>query len=849
MTMTTIEIPEFCVLLLIGPSGAGKTTFAHRHFAPGEILSSDALRAMVCDDADSLDATADAFAVLKDVLARRLAHRRLTVVDATNLRPEDRAQFVEIANRGYAPVVALLLDIPEHTCLERNRTRPSPRPTHVVRRQSELFRKTAKGVRRERFSHVHRITENEVDGVSLVRQRLWTDRRNETGPFDIIGDVHGCLPELRALLERLGYAVAERREADGQRRFAVSHPQGRRLVFTGDLNDRGPDSPGVLALVMDAVAAGAALSMKGNHELALLRWLRGGEVSDKHGFDRTVAQLMEEPDAFKLRLKDFLSSLRSHAMLDGGALVVAHAGVKEAMQGKGSRLVSDFCMFGETSGEADMFGLRVRHNWAAEYRGKATVVYGHTPTPEVEWIGNTLCLDTGCVFGGSLTALRWPERMIVQVPAERVWYTPLRPIVSPVCKFPAIRLPDAAILTAKAVVETRWGRPVTIQESEAAAAFEGLTRFAADPRWLIHVPPTTATVEASAMEDWLERPEEAFDHYAKAAAPRVMVQKKHMGSRAVVVACRDRAAAKHRFGDGSRDGIVLSKSGHPFFDHPAWESHVVDGVRDAADAAGLWDRLETDWIILDGEMLPWNVKADTLIRDTFAGTGCAGAESARAMHEALAAAAARGVEEADALAVRAGERGQAIAAFRRAYGRYVQPCREPADLRYAPFHLLAAEGRVFAEESHDWHMEIAEALADAAPTLIEPTPWIVLNPADAAARARAVDWWLELTADGHEGYIVKGPCLAPRGKGMAPSIKVRGKEYLRIIYGAEYDRPDVLPGLKTRATVRKRSMARIGASLGLESLSRFVEGASLVRVHEVVAASIAVVSEPLDTRL
>jgi protein phosphatase len=857
--MSTIAIPEFCLLLLVGPSGSGKTTFARTHFSRTEILSADAYRGLVSDDDDLLEATDDAFAVIHEVVRRRLRRRLLTVVDATNLNPLYRRVFVDIARECYAPCVAIVLDVSEATCRERNRLRTDVRPRHVVHRHLSQARGMLKTARREGFSHVHALAEDEVAHASFLRERLWTDRRHEAGPFDIVGDVHGCLEELLDLVTGpLGYAVVQTTQPPARSRFSVSHPQGRRLISVGDLVDRGPDSVGVLRFWMDAVESGTALAIKGNHDAKLARHMRGQKVSEGHGFARTLEQMVHVSEEDRRDIKAFLDSMTSHMLLDGGALAVAHAGVKADMQGKAGRLVSEFCLYGETNGETDEFGLQVRHDWAAGYGGKACVVYGHVPSPQALWVGNTICIDTGCVFGGSLTALRWPEREVVCVSARAVHSEPLRPLASPVVSGSITTgqpgqgptLPDAALLTAKAVVQTRYGRPVLVRPEQAAAAFEILARNAADPRWLIHVPPTTATVEASGMPDWLERPEEAFAHYAKAGLKSVCIQEKHMGSRAVVIACRDAEAARLRFADGTRQGVVLSKSGRPFFADPVEEAFIVQAVAQAMDRSGLWQEMDTSWVVLDGEMLPWNAKAGSLIRETFAATGSAGAEEARAAAEAFgkvahtSSTAQAELQEAVAL-------GEAIASFRRAYGHFVTPYRGMDDLRYAPFHVLASERvGVHAHLSHAWHMQMAERLALASPggTII-PTVWQDILLDSVHEREEATRWWEAITQGGHEGIIVKGPSLALLPGGVAPSIKVRGRDYLRIIYGPRYDRADILPGLKKRATSRKRSLARVETALGLESLARFAEGASMARVHEVVAASLAMACEPVDSRL
>lgn len=852
-----IEIPDFCLLLLVGPTGSGKSTLARRAFAPHETLSSDAFREMVSGSADSAEATGDAFAVLRDVAARRLRRRLLTVIDATNLRSEDRREMIGVARAAYAPCVAVLLDAGKAEQLARNRERDDRRPRKAVLRQIELARGAFKAMRKEGFTAVHRVDGDQTATVAFSRVPLRTDRRAEAGPFDVIGDIHGCMPELLRLLSTLGYRVEDAlgTGTDGPR-FSVSHPAGRRPVFVGDLADRGPASAEVLEFVMDTVRAGSTLAVMGNHDRKLLRHLRGKEQTATHGFDLTLAQIAAAPAASRLaaRLPRFLDDLPSHLVLDGGALAVAHAGVKQAMLARASRDVMEFCVYGETTGELDGFGLPVRLDWAADYAGEAHVAYGHVPQGEARWVGKTICLDTGCVFGGALTALRWPEREIVSVPAEREWFAPSRPLVSPEPEaatetadagLPGVRLPDAASLLAKRQVETRFSRPVAVDAERAAAAFEMLARHCADPRWLAFVPPTTAAVEASAIEGWLERPEEAFAHYAAAGIDHVCVQEKHMGSRAVVVACRDAAAAARRFADDGRLGAVTTKSGQSFFSSFDEEAVAIRRVREAIGRAHLWEALSTDWIVLDGEMMPWSAKAGSLIRGTFAAAGSAGSEAATALERAATAAAARGVEGAGSLALRASERAGAMEAYRRAYRPFVAG----GPLAFAPFHVLAAEGCVFVSEPHSWHMARAQEMATASDGFVLPTEWRDVDVTDPAEVADAVAWWERLCDGGREGFVVKGPGMSPGAKGVAPAVKVRGREYLRIIYGAEYDRPETLPGLKNRATGRKRTLARVGMSLGLEGLARLAEGASLARVHEAVAASLAVASEPIDARL
>jgi protein phosphatase len=332
---------------------------------------------------------------------------------------------VVLAREHHVLPVAIVFDLPEREVQARNRSRPDRQtPSHAIHRQISQLRQGIRGrqgLEREGFRHVWFFrSEEEVQDARVVRQRLWTDRRDDHGPFDIVGDVHGCFDELRALLDRLGYEVDSAPGPDGEH-YAVRHPAGRRLIFLGDLVDRGPRIPDTLRLVMDAVRDGVALCVPGNHDAKLVRALRGRNVQIRHGLEESMRQLGLELPEFRDRVATFLDRLVSHYVLDSGNLVVAHAGMRQEFQGRSSATVRDFALFGETTGEIDDAGLPVRVEWARAYRGSAAVIYGHTPVSTPEWLNNTINIDTGCVFGGRLTALRWPERELVSVPAERVY--------------------------------------------------------------------------------------------------------------------------------------------------------------------------------------------------------------------------------------------------------------------------------------------------------------------------------------------------------------------------------------------------------------------------------------------
>ena len=390
-----ITLPEFSLVVLVGPSGSGKSSFGRKHFKPTEVLSSDFCRGLVADDENDQSATNDAFAVLHFIASRRLAAGKLTVIDATNVQPEDRKELLRLAREYHCLPVVIVFNLPEKLCHERNQARPERQfGPHVVRRQHAHMRRSLGQLRHEGFNHVFIFTSPEqVEAAEIGREPLWTNRKNEHGPFDLIGDVHGCFTELQELLTLLGYTIEHPSESDPA--YRVQAPEGRKAVFVGDLVDRGPQIPEVLRLVMDMVEAGVALCVPGNHDEKLLRKLRGRDVTLSHGLANSVEQLEAQSPEFRARVLKFLEGLISHYVLDDGRLVVAHAGLKADMQGRGSRAVREFALYGETTGETDAYGMPVRYNWAAEYRGRAMVVYGHTPVLEPEWLNHTLNIDTG----------------------------------------------------------------------------------------------------------------------------------------------------------------------------------------------------------------------------------------------------------------------------------------------------------------------------------------------------------------------------------------------------------------------------------------------------------------------
>lgn len=848
-----ITLPELSLIVLIGPSGAGKSSFARKHFKATEVLSSDYCRGLVSDDENDQAATTDAFEVLHFIASKRLAAAKLTVVDATNVQEEARKPLVALARQYHCLPVAIVFDLPEKICQERNRGRPDRTfGPHVIRQQSQQLRRSLRKLQREGFRHAFTMSSvEEVEAAVVERQPLWNNRRGEHGPFDIVGDVHGCYDELLALLAQLGYEA----QAGG----SYSHPLGRKLIFVGDLVDRGPKIPEVVRLVLETVKAGHAFCVPGNHDIKFMRAVWGKNVQIKHGLADSLQQFEAyEPHyhGFNRAAAEFIDSLVSHYVFDDGRLVVAHAGMKEDMQGRGSGRVREFALYGETTGETDEFGLPVRYNWAADYRGRGMVVYGHTPVLEPEWLNRTINIDTGCVFGGKLTALRYPEKELVSIPAAQTYCAPAKPFLTTEASAPLTSqqqlddVLDMDDVLGKRIVSTSLHHNVTIREENAIAALEVMSRFAANPKWLIYLPPTMSPTETTTEPGLLEHPAQAFSYYRHEGVARVICEQKHMGSRAVIIICRDEEAARKRFGVLGETGICYTRTGRRFFEDTAVESEVIARIRIALEAANFWSDLATDWVCLDCELMPWSAKAQELLRQQYAAVGAASRAALPEVIAVLEAANANGLDVSSLLESYR-ERETMVGQYVEAYRGYCWPVTSVSDLKIAPFHILAAESGVFTDKDHVWHMETLAKVCAGDAGLLLATPYLIVDVTDPEHEAAAIRWWEDLTARGGEGMVVKPFEFIAKGRrGITqPAVKCRGREYLRIIYGPEYTAPVNLDRLRSRGLSAKRSLASREFALGVEALQRFVRREPLRRVHECVFSVLALESEPVDPRL
>ncbi|SFD23433.1 polynucleotide 3'-phosphatase /polynucleotide 5'-hydroxyl-kinase /polynucleotide 2',3'-cyclic phosphate phosphodiesterase [Chitinophaga sp. CF118] len=845
-----IHLPELSLVLLIGASSSGKSSFARKHFKPTEVVSSDYCRGLVSDDENSLTASDDAFELARYITAKRFKNGLLTVIDATNVQENSRKDWAKLAREYHVLPTAIVFNLPEKVCVERSTLRPDRNlGSHVIPQQISQLKRGLRRLKIEGFRHVIELnSQEEVDAVEeIIRDPLYNNKKQEKGPFDIIGDIHGCYDELVMLLQQLGYKHENENWL---------HPEGRKPVFLGDLVDRGPKTPEVLKLVMGMVKTGSALCVPGNHDIKLLKWFNGKNVQAKHGLQQSIDQLEKETPAFREEARKFIDSLVSHYVLDDGNLIVAHAGIKEEMQGRGSGAVREFCLFGETTGEIDEFGLPVRYNWASEYRGKAMVVYGHTPVPEAQWLNRTIDIDTGCVFGGKLTALRYPEKELVSVPSLATYCEPSRPIIPTTGIITSLQqqyddILDISDFMGKHIVPTQYAHNVTIREENAIAALEVMSRFAVNPKWLIYLPPTMSPVETSKLEDYLEHPKEAFDYYRGVGVEKVICEEKHMGSRTIIIVGKNEAAIQEAFGITNEGiGVIYTRTGRSWFNDKETEQAFLQRINTALEQSGFYEKFQTDWVCLDTELMPWSAKAQSLLEKQYSAVGAAATHALQSTLQNLQQAVLHN-PEVTFLLDKYQTKQQQVEQYIKSYQQYCWPVNSLDDFKLAPFHILATAGKSWTDKDHEWHMEQIENICRADPSILKATTYKVVHLQDMESIQEATDWWVSMTGAGGEGMVVKpSQYIHVNGAKLAqPAVKVRGREYLRIIYGPEYTSPENLIRLKSRGLSSKRNLALREFSLGIEGLQRFVNQEPLQKIHECVFGVLALESEPVDPRL
>lgn len=859
-----ITIPSSGIVLLIGASNSGKTTLLNNWIReetilPSEVISSDDYRLVVGDtnfiewtgrpkdEADSLydqyyTISKEAFHMMDNVIEARCRLNKLTFIDATHLFSDDRKKYIALARKHHVPIVAVVLDIPQETLLERDEQREQPRGKKKVKQQYQNLKREKRSIKKEGFKSIYSINAEEEIGLVRMDHPLLVDV--EYG-IDLIGDIHGCYDEFIALLKKLGY-----KESDDA---LYIHPKGRKFMSVGDVMSRGPESLKTMLFFQRHVEQGLAYMTDSNHGWKIARWLDGRNVTLNYGDEKVEEEFKEYEKAHgiekttetKEMLKNFLLRSPSHYVLMKNGTptaVCTHAGIKDEFIGKQSPDIQDFCRYGDTSGLNEK-GKPIRDDWFVHHKGSIVIIWGHDPKLQPLVINNTINIDQGVVFGGKLTAFRYPEEEFVSVKAANDYSGPLD---NPLQEWEKKRFdaPNIGKFIDGYSVQTELLGDIKVHQDIVKSAIDTVSHYTVPIEQLLYIPPTMSpTPETSKLPDFLEHPKEAIEYYRSHGIETLIAEKKHMGSRAVLLLFKDKESAK-KFIGWEIEGVIYSRTGRRFFDKIT-EQKVLRELNEELTRKGYFEKYETDYVLLDTEIMPWNLKAKELISSQYAHVSENAILDRKKLLEKLNS--SKHVDVKNWL-VEYKEKLANAETFKEVFQKYCWDIEGTNTIQIAPFHVLAHSNVSFFHKPHTWHMEMNKEFAKDS-SLFVTTEYKTIS--DAASELEVITWWEEMTKEGHEGIVIKPEFYIPtsRGRLIQPAIKVRGRKYLHIIYGMDYLSPANLERLKKRNTGKKQKLALKEFALGIDGIKRFVNGDSIERVHECVLATLAMESDPVDPRL
>lgn len=866
--MMGIVLPYAGIVLLVGTSNSGKSTFLkklieNKQILPSEVVSSDDFRILVSDsdfidwtqkprdESDSLynqyqKISEEAFSLMDLTIEKRCKLNKLTFVDATNLFSEDRKKYITIARKHHVPIVAIVMDVEQDVLLERDKIRDTPRGKQKINQQYQTFKRERRFIKKEGYLATYFILNN-TDYIEIIRKSNNPIEIEVKNGIDIIGDIHGCYQEFLKLLVKLGYEINEK--------GYYVHPAGRKFLSLGDIMSRGPKSLETMQFFLRHVKKGLAYMIDSNHGWKIARWLEGKKVTLNHGdelveeeFKHFKEQYGEEHTLeLKQSLKELLLNAPSHYILTKNhvpTLVCTHAGIKDEFIGKQSIDISDFCRYGDVDG-FDEEGKPIRRDWSIHHKSNILIVWGHDPKPKPLIINNTINIDQGVVFGGELTAIRYPEKEYVSVQALENYSdgksNPLKELDRNRLNTPNI----AKFLNGYSVLTDELGE-IHIPKEYVIPSIDTVSHFTVPIEELIYIPPTMSpTPSPSTLVDYLEHPKEVIDYYRGMGIDKMIAEKKHMGSRGILLVFKNEAVALKYIGRETL-GVINTRNGRTFFQKEI-EHEILQRINKGLTDNDYYQTYNTDFVLLDAEIMPWNLKAKELINSQYAHV----AESA-ILDRSLLRAKLEKVEKINKelenwLAEYVTLLDNAHV-FKEVFQKYCWDIEDINQIQIAPFHVLAHSKETFFHKPHTWHMEMNRQFAKMIKLFVE-TEFMLIE--DTSSEVEVIKWWETITRDGHEGIVIKPETFISKSKGklVQPAIKVRGRKYLNIIYGMDYLLPENLVRLKKRNVAKKQKLALKEFALGVEGIKRFVNGESIERVHECVLGTLAMESDSVDPRL
>ncbi len=860
-----IKLPYSGIVLLIGPSNSGKSTqlkqwLEKKQILPSEVVSSDDYRILISDmdfidyqqkSKDVADAlyeeyqqiSKEAFLLMDALIEKRSKLNKTTFVDATHLHPEDRKRYREIAQRQHVPITAILFDIEEETLLQRDELREKPRGKRRIKQQYQTFKREKRFIKKEAYQAIYVIKNEDVELTRKLQHPLHVEVNHG---IDVIGDIHACYDELIQLLEKLGYRKNERN--------LYTHSEGRKFLSLGDIMSRGPKSIKTMQFFLRHIQEGLAYMIDSNHGWKIARWLEGKKVTLSHGDEKVAEEFHQYKEAYgteaafklKAQLKNLLLEAPSHYILTKNGVptaVCTHAGIKDEYIGKQSHVISDFCRYGDSEG-LDGNGKPIRKDWTIHHQSSQLVIWGHDSKLKPLLVNNTINIDQGAVFGGELTAYRYPEKEFVSVKSGQDYSVGDNPLIE--LKNNRLNPPSITKFLNGFTITTEIYGNIKISKEYAIPALDTISHYTIPIEELVYIPPTMSpSPKPSLLEDYLEHPREVIDYYRRMGVERMVAEKKHMGSRGILLLFKNEQAGLHHVGKEAL-GVIYTRAGRRFFAEEI-EKEILYKLNQALLANHYFESNNTEFVLLDAEIMPWNLKAKELISSQYAHVAENAILDRTLLTEKLKKAAGEKEEFIDWLNEYE-EKLENAHIFREVFQKYCWNVEDVNNIQIAPFHILAHSNQTFFHKPHTWHMKMNRKLAEMTDIFVE-TEFKVIE--DTASEEEVIKWWTDITEDGHEGIVIKPDSYITsyKGKLVQPAIKVRGRKYLHIIYGMDYLLPDNLARLKNRNTSKKQKLALQEFSLGVEGIQRFVNEESIERVHECVLATIAMEADPVDPRL
>lgn len=821
-----IRIPHNALVVLIGPSGAGKSSFSKKYFEDREVISSDSCRRALIGSKSASElqtVSSGAFTLFYGWVRARLRHNLLVVADSTALKREYRDELAKIAKEEHCPVLYVFFDTPKSKCIENDAGRDISAQVgpQVIERQFRILNQSRGFLNHS--DQVYKIKWGEEIEVVRTQRNLIVE-----SPFvDVIGDVHGMHHTLIELLEKLGYS---KNVVDGKEIY--SHPT-RKAVFLGDLIDRGPEPYKCLMLVKNMVEAGTAYLVRSNHDFKIQRYLCGNNVRIRPEFQATLDSF--PADADKVGIKQFLFKSAPYLIWEheNKKHVFVHAAFKPEYLGKTDREIEDYCIYGPSNGEDPVTGKPDRIDWAITYpKFGPVVVYGHQVIGEKPRIvNNTYGIDTGACFGGYLTAMRLPEMTFEQVKADKAYaqYDEISKISGQSSN--GTSESNAPSFIREGVIRLDGHNPIRLGKGLWDAIFKITTRTIS-PDKLVWLAPTMSPGPVSEREDLMEDPvTTAKWMMVNSPGAEIIAQTKHMGSRGTW-RCE-------KVGD-SWNIDCWTKNGYEMFDDP-FRYPVYSRMQNALNSIA-WRLGNPSLMLLDSEVMPWNQHGDAWLERLFMATGAAGA----ATRGATAGALKRAGFEAESK--RMNERCLNLIEFGKIADRYCWKVPSSQDIKVAFFDVLLPKVSLTHEEKIKLFNEVAHEQEN---SILAPTVYrLIQKDSDLDA---LFDFWENATVkQGIEGLVLKynNPETWAKYKYPQKQLKVRGSDYLKIIYGPNYRDSDTLKRLKKdRRIDSKMRMAYQETLLGDEALKRFSEGKPFESWHEMVVGILAADHASVDPRL